>query len=147
MENNTTACNYRCGTLPECAPLALAYVPMQQSSKPSYAPGEALMRGTLFPGLDLPFKNIVNTMDVSNTALGELMALRFVVDELKLYLDTHSKDTEAFETLKNMLKLAKEAQKRYVERYGPLKTTDLLYSECYDWLDDPWPWNYRKTEG
>jgi len=145
LENNNS-CGYKCGTLPECAPLALSYVPMQQSSKPAYAPGEALARGTLFPGLDLPFKNIVNTMDVSNTAMGELMALCFVVDELKLYLDTHPTDTEAFDTMKNMIKLAKEAHRRYVDRYGPLKTTDLLYSEKYDWLDGAWPWNYRKTE-
>lgn len=146
MENNNTACSYKQGMLPQCAPLALAYVPMQQSSQPSYEPGEALMRGTLFPGLDLPFMNIVNTTDVSGTPLGEVMALHFVVDELKLYLDTHPDDREAFATLKGMLQLTEEAHRRYVARFGPLNTMDLLQSECYDWLNDPWPWNYRKTE-
>ena len=153
MENNNTGgstggavCGYKCGLLPECAPLALAYVPMQQSSMPSYEPGEALMRGTLFPGLDLPFMNIVNTLNVSDTPLGELMALHFVVDELKLYLDTHPDDREAFASLKSFLELTKEAHRRYVKRYGPLNTMDLLQSESYDWLKEPWPWKYRKAE-
>ncbi len=88
------------GPLPTCAPLALAYVPMQQSSEPAYDPDDALKRGTLFPGLDLPFMNMVNTAELSGTPLGELMAVQFVCHELHLYLDTHPQDTEAFQTLK-----------------------------------------------
>lgn len=78
--------------LPECAPLALSQIPQQQSSEPAYQTGEALSRGTLFPGLDLPFKNIVNQMPAETTELRELMALDFVTAELGLYLDTHSED-------------------------------------------------------
>lgn len=36
----------------------MAYVPMQECVKPTYNTAEALSRGTLFPGLDLPFMNI-----------------------------------------------------------------------------------------
>ena len=50
------SCTYKQGSLPECAPLALAQIPAQKSSEPAYKSGEALSRGTLFPGLDLPFK-------------------------------------------------------------------------------------------
>lgn len=149
MDNNTTdggVCRYKCGTLPECAPLALAYVPMQQGSMPAYQQGEALARGTLFPGLDLPFMNVVNTLNVSDTPLGELMALNFVVDELKLYLDTHPNDTEAFASLKSFIALTKEAHERYVARFGPIDTMDLLQSESYDWLREPWPWKYQISE-
>ena len=146
MDNTRTACDYKSGTLPSCAPLALAYTPMQQCSTPKYDTNEALIRGTLFPGLDLPFMNIVNTKSMTDTALGELMALRFVCDELKLYLDTHSGDTEAFCLLKNMLELAKEAHKRYVAKYGPVKFDDLEMSDSYNWLNGPWPWNYSETE-
>lgn len=141
---NSTVCDYKKGKLPECAPLALAYVPMQQSAEPAYDPGEALKRGTLFPGLDLPFMNMVNSADVSGTPLGEVMALQFVCHELQLYLDTHPRDCEAFETLKRMLALSAEARKRYVEKYGPLCHKDLMYSEKFDWLEDPWPWMYQK---
>lgn len=58
MDDNKN-CGCKEGTLPDCAPLAMAYVPMQQSVKPVYSNAEALSRGTLFPGLDLPFMNIL----------------------------------------------------------------------------------------
>lgn len=136
-------CSYRQGPLPGCAPLALAYVPMQQSAQPAYETAEALRRGTLFPGLDLPFMNMVNTRDVTDTPMGELMAMSFVVHELQLYLDTHPGDREAFRTMKEMLALQQEAQRRYVKRYGPLTPADLAQSETFNWLQDPWPWLYQ----
>ena len=55
MDNN---CDFKNGSLPSCAPLAMAYVPMQECVKPTYNTAEALSRGTLFPGLDLPFMNM-----------------------------------------------------------------------------------------
>ena len=136
-------CSYRQGALPGCAPLAVPYVPMQQSAQPAYETAEALNRGTLFPGLDLPFMNVVNTGDVTDTPLAELMAMCFVIHELQLYLDTHPTDREAFRTMKEMLALQQEAQSRYVERYGPLTPGDLAQSETFDWLRDPWPWMDR----
>ncbi len=148
MENKPSpgSCDYRSGKLPECAPLALAYVPMQQSSEPAYSSDEALTRGTLFPGLDLPFMNIVNKMPTKNTPMRELMALDFVIDELGLYLDTHKDDKEAFATLQSFLKLSKEGRERYVKLYGPITKRDLLGAKSYTWLDGPWPWEYSATE-
>ena len=52
-------CNFKQGPLPECAPLALAQTPVQCASEPAYDKRMALARGTLFPGLDLPFMNMV----------------------------------------------------------------------------------------
>ena len=85
-------CNFKQGPLPECAPLALAQTPMQQSSEPAYDRRMALARGTLFPGLDLPFMNMVNKPGDLSTPLCELMAMDFVIRELNLYLDTHPDD-------------------------------------------------------
>ena len=136
-------CNYMQGSLPGCAPLALAYVPMQQSAQPAYESAEALRRGTLFPGLDLPFMNMVNTRDVTDTPLAELMAMCFVVHELQLYLDTHPDDREAFAVMKDVMALQQEAHGRYVKRYGPLLPADLAQCETFDWLEAPWPWLYR----
>lgn len=138
-------CDFRSGNLPTCAPLARAYVPMQQSSVPQYDASDALKRGTLFPGLDLPFMNMVNMEDVSGTPLGEVMALCFVSHELQLYLDTHPNDDEAFELMKNVLALADEAKRRYVAKYGPLSPNDMQSSERFDWIEDPWPWLYRQN--
>ncbi len=44
-------------SIAECVnnlPLAMAYVPMQRWEE-TYEPGEALMNGTVFPSLNLPF--------------------------------------------------------------------------------------------
>lgn len=147
MDDNKN-CGCKEGTLPDCAPLAMAYVPMQQSVKPVYSNAEALSRGTLFPGLDLPFMNMVNTGDLTGTPLGEVMALDFVAQELALYLDTHSDDEEAFELYKSILALSKTAKEKYVKLYGPLTHSDLLQAQSYTWLKNPWPWDYCvKTEG
>ena len=145
MDNkNSGSCDYKQGMLPACAPLALAYVPAQRSSRPAYDAEDALKRGTLFPGLDLPFMNMVNTADLSDTPLGEVMALQFVCHELHLYLDTHRDDAEAFTMLKNMLSLSCEAKKRYEAKFGPLCTEDLGAYDSFRWLEDPWPWMYQK---
>ncbi len=138
---NSARCDHRNGRLPSCAPLARSYLPLQQSSLPQYDAGDALKRGTLFPGLDLPFMNMVNMEDVSGTPAGEVMALCFVSQELQLYLDTHPNDAQAFSLMKSVLGLAEEAKRRYIAKYGPLNMADLAASERYDWLEDPWPWS------
>jgi len=38
------------------------------------------------------------------------------------------------------VKLANEGREKYIEKYGPLKQTDLTGSG-YAWLNDPWPWD------
>lgn len=136
--------NYKNGFLPECAPLAVPFVPMQTSSKPQYETGEAVIRGTLFPGLDLPFKNIVNTKRIDGTALGEIQSIFFAITELQLYLDIHSDDTEALQTLKELITLGNEAKETYVKAYGPLMIEDIEGADRYTWLDNPWPWNYEQ---
>ena len=143
-QNGTGGCSYKNGALPSCAPLALGYVPMQPCSELAYDAGDALKRGTLFPGLDLPFMNMVNMEDVDDTPLGEVMALCFVVHELHLYLDTHPGDTQAFQTMQAVQRLAQEAKQRYTAKYGPLCVEDLMESKRFSWLDDPWPWLYQR---
>ena len=136
---------YKYGSLPERGALAAAYVPLQNSAVPAYESDEALSQGTLFPGLDLPFMNIVNKQ-VKRTPLTELMAIDFVTDELELYLDTHSNDREAFAMLQSCFALRKEAHERYVRLYGPVQQSDMLGMDSYSWLNDPWPWEYRERE-
>ena len=139
--------NYKNGSLPgTSAPLVMAYVPMQVSATPSYEASEALSRGTLFPGLDLPFMNMVNQNN-DNSALGELMAIDFVAHELALYLDTHADDGEAFAMYQTFLALSKEAHSRYVQKYGPLCQSDMLGRNSYCWINDPWPWEYHNKRG
>lgn len=147
-KNTVSDCGYKCGALPECAPLALAAMPMQEEHTPYYESTDALNRGTLFPGLDLPFKNIINKSNpYAGTPLGELMALDFVVKELNLYLDTHKDDAEAFAMLKTYIELLKKYRKEYVRKYGPLKVEDLEHFDEFNWVCDPWPWEYNERCG
>ena len=113
---------------------------MQQSSEPAYENQMALARGTLFPGLDLPFMNVVNKPDHLSTPLAELMALDFVVQELKLYLDTHPDDQEAFAALQTCIRLSREGRRRYVEQYGPITVDDMRFAKEFTWVNAPWPW-------
>ena len=96
---------------------------------------------TLFPGLDLPFKAAIQAKTkMANTALVELMALDFAIDELGLYLTTHAQDQEALQLYWSYIKLAKEGREKYQKMYGPLLQTDLTPEDGYAWLKDPWPW-------
>ena len=90
-ELKPAACETGQGALPACAALAFPYIPMQGNNPTRFSRTEALKTGTLFPGLDLPFKAAIQARtQLPNTALVELMALDFAVKELNLYLDTHS---------------------------------------------------------
>ena len=136
-------CGVDRGTLPgKCAPLAFAYVPTQDANPVRYSRMEALETGTLFPGLNLPFKEAIQRRtQLSNTALVELMALDFATQELGLYLTTHAQDREALQLYWSYVQLSKEGREKYQERYGPLLETDLTPEDGFAWLDDPWPWD------
>ena len=79
-----------CGYLPANAPLANPYVPFQCNNPPTYPAKTGVVRGTLFPGLDLPFMGMVNTEPLPDTHLNELQTLGFALVELGEYLDTLS---------------------------------------------------------
>ena len=98
----TANCSTQQGSLPgACASLAFPYIPMQGKNPKQYDRREALQQGTLFPGLDLPFhRELKSRFPAVNSALSELMALDFAVDELGLYLTTHADDKEALELYK-----------------------------------------------
>ena len=142
-QGGTSACGAGNGTLPgACAPLAFPYVPMQENNPVRFSRMEALQTGTLFPGLDLPFKAAIQARTkLANTALVELMALDFAIDELGLYLTTHADDQEALQLYWSYINLAKEGREKYQKQYGPLLQTDLTPDQGFAWLKDPWPWD------
>ncbi|MCI8480213.1 MAG: spore coat associated protein CotJA [Oscillibacter sp.] len=141
---NTTPCGVGKGCLPGCcAPLAFPYVPIQDKDPVRYNRMEALQTGTLFPGLNLPFKAAIQSQTkLANTALVELMALDFAIDELGLYLTTHANDQEVLQLYWSYIKLAQEGREKYEKMYGPLLQTDLTPEEGFAWLKDPWPWDF-----
>ena len=127
------------GRLPAMAPLANPYVPFQLENPPKYEAKKALTRGTLFPGLDLPFLGMVNKENLPATTLAELQALDFAIVELALYLDTHREDQEALEVYLKYQELYDRCREVYEKKYGPLNHISAR-DGGYTWLDDPWPW-------
>ena len=128
------------GRLPAMAPLANPYVPFQLENPPKYEAKKALTRGTLFPGLDLPFLGMVNKENLPATTLAELQTLDFAIVELALYLDTHREDMEALELYQKYQELYQRCRQIYEKKYGPLSHSSAGNAEGYPWLDDPWPW-------
>ena len=142
MENCGANCDYKSGMLPvgDCAPMVFPYVPKQNCNPKRFANMEALQEGTLFPGLDLPFKKTGRTNNLSNSPLNTLMAIDFAIDELGLYRVTHSDDKEAFELYWSYIRTAREMREKYENANGPLYQTDITEGS-YEWLNDPWPWD------
>lgn len=136
----------RCGLgkLPVMAPLANPYVPFQLEDPAMYEPRKALVRGTLYEGLDLPFKGMVNKNEKPATLLTDLQAISFVIQDLALYLDTHRNDKDALAMYRRFQMLHEKAKKEYEAKYGPLNHMSHMEGE-YRWLDDPWPWEYAKN--
>ena len=129
------------GRLPAMAPLANPYVPFQLENPQKYEPRKALVRGTLFEGLDLPFKGMVNKTEKRQTPMTDLQTLSFVIQELSLYLDTHRDDCDALEMYRTYQEMYHDAMKCYQENCRPLNHQTPVEGE-YRWLDDPWPWEY-----
>ena len=132
------------GWLPASAPLANPYVPFQREDPPKYEARKALIRGTLFPGLDLPFMGMVNKNEKPITPLTELQTMAFVIQELALYLDTHADDVEALELYRKYKRLYNEGRETYEKMCGPLNHMSVTDGK-YQWIDDPWPWEYAKN--
>ena len=147
MDNQKKEENGREGRLPAMAPLANPYVPFQLENPPQYEAQKGLVRGTLFPGLDLPFMGMVNLNELPETPSSQMQALAFAVQELALYLDTHPEDTEALELYRQYQQLYQKVSQAYEREKRPLNHAAPGRGDTYAWLDDPWPWEYAANKG
>lgn len=139
-------CTDNQGLLPQCGLLAVPYVPYQQANSEVYKAPQGMIRGTLFPGLDLPFMGMVNKAE-KDTPLGELQALSFALNELGLYLDTHKNDMQALELFKQYQALYRAGMEKYQQMYGPLQQNNAGANGEYNWLQNPWPWEFEQAGG
>ena len=146
MEAKQMAMDDRNGRLPASAPLANAFVPFQGENPARYEARKGLVRGTLYPGLDLPILGMVNQKEKPVTPLSELQVLGFAIQELALYLDTHREDREALKVYQDYQKLYNHCRNEYLKKRGPLNHSQETGSAQYEWLDDPWPWEYCKNK-
>ena len=132
------------GMLPASAPLANPYVPFQRENPPRYDARKGIIRGTMHPGLDLPFMGMLNNRELPVTPLSELQALGFALHDLALYLDTHRDDKEALEVYRTYQEIYHKGMMEYNATNTPLSHGMPTDSKEYNWLNDPWPWEYCK---
>ena len=135
------------GRLPAMAPLANPYVPFQLENPPRYEARKGLVRGTLYPGLDLPFMGRVNKQELHVNSMTDLQALGFAIQELALYLDTHRDDREALELYRTYQQMYCKCKEEHAQKCGPMNHHMPTEGDRYEWLDDPWPWEYAKNKG
>ena len=144
MENQTMrGC---CGVLPANAPLASPYVPWQPENPLQFPARTGLIRGTLFPCLEFPFLGMVNTDEKTETAMHELQALGFALQELGLYLDTHPDDSEAAAVFEKYAALYDAGMAQYQQSGGPLFQRQAVRDGAYTWNETPWPWEYGANQ-
>ena len=150
MDETTTVTAARCsdekGQPPACAPLPVPFVPFQQQNPQVYTAGKGFVRGTLFPGLDLPFQNQINQNEKTATLSSQLQAMSFAIDELGLYLDTHRDDADAVALFNQYVERYADAMQKYEAQYDSLTQRDSALEGTYTWIDDPWPWDYLGKE-
>ena len=144
LKNTQNEKNSGEGFLPSPAPLANPYVPFQAKNPEKYDSSKGMVRGTLFPGLELPFMGLINKNELAVTPLTELQTMAFAIQELALYLDTHRDDLDALELYRSYQKMYNEGTMAYEKMCGPLNHMSVSNGE-YRWLDDPWPWEYSKN--
>ena len=127
------------GSMPPEGYIGISYVPYQKAGSPRYTKEEALKNGTLYPGLNLPYKHYVPSKEVAGSHLGQLMSIDFAIGELGLYLDTHPGDTEALRLHNTLVKMSKEATATYEKEHGPVTQCTEMDGR-YTWVAQPWPW-------
>ena len=135
-------CGETMGVLPACAPLANPYVPYQSELGDTYQAPTGLVRGTIYPGLDLPFMGMVNKNELRGTPMHQLQALHFAISELGLYLDTHTDDAEALELFNQYVEQYAMAMQNYENNNRPLTQMAAGMDGRYEWTEGPWPWEY-----
>jgi len=111
---------------PQDLPIAYPYVPAQRFTQ-RYSDDDAIIRGTLFPELDLPFHDFEIRRPLPNTPMTALMKLEFVSHELRLYLDVNPDDIHAMELYNEYRQKSDAARKE-------------VFGANYSWVCDPWPW-------
>ena len=93
----------------------------------------ALRAGTLFPELHMPLNGYCPCDENCGTCA---QAAAFAAWEMRLYLNTHPNDQEALALFRKLCKEAKE------ENYATTFLEDDCCTKCWNWVKNPWPWEY-----
>ncbi len=81
------------------------------------------------------------------TLLRKIGAASFGMTDIQLYLDTHPNDTKALALYDNYREKYVTLVGEFGRKYGPLTAINGDYGGRWQWVDDPWPWEYEANEG
>ena len=90
-------------------------------------------------------EGVVSSMEVNNREklFACITATSFVLDDLRLFLDTHPTDQEALDHWQKVERVRNEAVEEYTKCYGPINMYDVDVKNRWTWVDEPWPWEGR----
>ena len=78
---------------------------------------------------------------MSQGALFEaIRAISFVMDELRLYLDTHPKDKKALNMFLDYMNQRRDLIDEYTNKYGPIDSYYINSDGTWSWINEPMPW-------
>ncbi|PWL97207.1 MAG: spore coat protein CotJB [Selenomonadales bacterium] len=72
--------------------------------------------------------------------LRKVQAASFVLDDLKLYLDTHPTDKKALSAFAKYQDEYERALAEFSAKYGALTADSTKITNRWSWVDKPWPW-------
>ena len=85
-------------------------------------------------------------MDFENNKfemLKQIAALDFTIIDLHLYLNTHPMDQEVLAQHNSCVMQAKMLKQNYERFFGPLNHTESASMYPWQWISEPWPWEYE----
>lgn len=71
----------------------------------------------------------------------EIDQISFVLDELRLFLDTHPSDASALALFDENMRKREELVNTYTQKYGPLNAYYININDTWDWTNSPMPWD------
>lgn len=72
--------------------------------------------------------------------LRQIQTISFVLVEINLFLNTHPTDMAALNYYHENVALLDRLNYEYATQYGPLSANDVVSSNRWTWVDQPWPW-------
>ena len=74
------------------------------------------------------------------TLLRQISEHEFMMIDLGLFLNTHPKCQDALDAYKKHKAAYKELVELYNCECGPLTLYQVNNTNCWDWVNTPWPW-------
>ena len=70
----------------------------------------------------------------------EIARVSFTMDELRLFLDTHPRQSEALSAFAELRRHREKLMDSYEKNYGPICAYRAGGSEKWSWVQQAWPW-------